>query len=166
MRKLTVVLLTAFFMAVSVVPSMAQSKVGVINLDDALVKTRLGKSAMSQLKRKFQSREKQLSAQESRLKTLREELSKSGILSDKAKREKATQFESQLQQFMNARNAFQQEFQAEQKRLLDPIVAKMQKAVDDYARQKGFDLILEARSVPYYKSELDITDKVIKLVDR
>ncbi len=166
MRKLTVALLTAFFMVATVVPCMAQSKVGIINLDDALMKTRLGKSAMSQLKSKFQSRETSLSTQENNLKTLRAELSKSGILSDKAKREKATQFESQLQQFMNARNAFQQEFQAEQKRLLDPIVAKMQKAVDDYARQKGFDLILESRSVPYYKSSLDITDEIIKIVDK
>jgi outer membrane protein len=91
-------ILRAFIvMALLAIPvaAQAQGKIGVVNLDDALGNSSAGKAAFSQLKSRFESREKALASQGEELKRMQNDLQKASVaLSADAKKSKAAEFET------------------------------------------------------------------------
>lgn len=147
-------------LAVLVVPmtAFAQGKIGIINLDDALSNSSAGKSALSGLKTKFESREKAIASQGEELKKMQDELQKKSVaLSQDAMKTKAADFEVKARKYLDDRNKLQQEEQQAQQGVLQPLLNRLQKVVSDYATQNGFTLILEARSVPFFDPKMDVT---------
>jgi outer membrane protein len=156
-------------LALLVVPvaAQAQGKVGVVNLDDALGNSSAGKSAFSQLKSRFESREKSLAAQGEDLKKMQEDLQKAGVaLSQEAKKSKAADFEGRARKYFDDQKRLQQEEQQAQQSVLQPLLNRLQKVLTDFASKNGYTIIMEARSVPYYDSKLDVTKAVQQEFDR
>ena len=155
-----VLMRTFIVLAVLVMPvaAFAQGKIGIINLDDALSNSSAGKSALSGLKTRFESREKALATQGEDLKKLQDELQKKSVaLSQDAMKAKAADFEAKARKYMEDRNKLQQEEQQSQQTVLQPLLSRLQKVVSDYAAKNGFTVILESRSVPYFDPKLDVT---------
>lgn len=156
-------------LAVLVVPmtAFAQGKIGIINLDDALSNSSAGKSALSGLKSRFESREKALAAQGEDLKKMQDELQKKSVaLSQDAMKSKAADFEAKARKYLEDRNKLQQEEQQAQQGVLQPLLNRLQKVVSDYAAKNGYSIILEARSVPYYDPKMDVTSAIRSQFDK
>ncbi|MEA4855516.1 MAG: OmpH family outer membrane protein [Solidesulfovibrio sp.] len=156
-------------LAFLVVPmtAFAQGKIGIINLDDALSNSSQGKSALSGLKTKFESREKALAAQGEDLKKMQDELQKKSVaLSQDAMKSKAADFENKARKYIEDRNKLQQEEQQAQQSVLQPLLSRLQKIVTEYASKNGYTVILEARSVPYYDPSMDVTAAIQAQFDK
>jgi outer membrane protein len=156
-------------LAVLMVPvaAQAQSKIGVVNLDDALGNSSAGKAAFSQLKSRFESREKALSAQGEELKKMQDDLQKTGVaLSQDAKKSKAAEFENKARTYFEEQKKLQQEEQQAQQSVLQPLLKRLQKVLTDYAGKNGYTIIMEARSVPYYDPKMDVTAAIQQEFDR
>lgn len=156
-------------LAVLMVPvaAQAQGKIGVVNLDDALGNSGAGKAALSQLKSRFESREKALAAQGDELKRMQEDLQKTGVaLSQDAKKNKAADFENKARRFFDDQKKLQQEEQQAQQSVLQPLLKRLQQVLTDYAGKNGYSIIMEARSVPYFDPKLDVTSAIQKEFDR
>ncbi|MFU2208479.1 OmpH family outer membrane protein [Solidesulfovibrio sp. C21] len=150
-------------LAILVVPvtAFAQGKIGIINLDDALSNSSVGKSALSGLKSRFESREKVIAAQGEDLKKMQNELQKKSVaLSQDAMKSKAADFEAKARKYLDDRNKLQQEEQQAQQGVLQPLLNRLQKVVAAYAAKNGYTIILEARSVPYYDPKMDVTSQI------
>ncbi|EFL50028.1 outer membrane chaperone Skp (OmpH) [Solidesulfovibrio fructosivorans JJ]] len=156
-------------LAILVVPvsAFAQGKIGIINLDDALSNSSVGKAALSGLKSRFESREKAIAAQGDNLKKMQNELQKKSVaLSQDAMKSKAADFEAKARKYLDDRNKLQQEEQQAQQGVLQPLLNRLQKVVSEYAAKNGYTIILEARSVPYYDPKMDVTSAVRAQFDR
>jgi outer membrane protein len=156
-------------LAFLVVPmtAFAQGKIGIINLDDALSNSSAGKSALSGLKSRFESREKAIAAQGEDLKKMQDELQKKSVaLSQDAMKSKAADFEAKARKYLEDRNKLQQEEQQAQQGVLQPLLNRLQKVVSEYAAKNGYSIILEARSVPYYDPKMDVTAEIRSQFDR
>jgi outer membrane protein len=156
-------------LAVLMVPvtALAQSKIGVVNLDDALGNSSAGKAAVSQLKSRFESREKALAAQGEDLKRMQDELQKAGVaLSQDAKKSKAADFENKARKYFDDQKKLQQEEQQAQQSVLQPLLNRLQKVLTDYASKNGFAVIMEARSVPFFDPKMDVTKAIQQEFDR
>ncbi len=156
-------------LAVLLVPvaAHAQGKIGIINLDDALSNSSAGKAALSQLKSRFESREKAIAAQGEELKKMQDELQKKSVaLSQDAMKSKAAEFEGKAHKYLEDRNKLQQEEQQAQQSVLQPLLNRLQKVVSDYANKNGYTIILEARSVPYFDPKMDVTSAIQQEFDR
>ena len=156
-------------LAFLVVPmtAFAQGKIGIINLDDALSNSSAGKSALSGLKSRFESREKAIAAQGEDLKRMQDELQKKSVaLSQDAMKSKAADFEAKARKYLDDRNKLQQEEQQAQQGVLQPLLNRLQKVVSEYAAKNGYSIILEARSVPYYDPKMDVTADIRAQFDR
>jgi outer membrane protein len=150
-------------LAVLMVPvaAQAQGKIGVVNLDDALGNSGAGKAAFSQLKSRFESREKALATQGEELKKMQDELQKTGVaLSQDAKKSKAADFENKARKYFDDQKKLQQEEQQAQQSVLQPLLKRLQQVLTDYAGKNGYSIIMEARSVPYYDTKMDVTAAV------
>lgn len=148
-------------------------KMGVVDPQAVLEKSKAGKKALDGLKEYVSTRQKLLSGDEEELrnteKTLKEQAAK---LSDTEKKEKETQFRTKVQEFQKRAQEFNQELQGKQKELVDEYMKKISSATKTVAEKGGFALVVDRGSeqtvkiVIYSKDTIDLTDQVIKEFDR
>jgi len=164
-------ILRAFIvLSILMVPVAAQAsggKIGVVNLDAALGNSSAGKSAFSQLKSRFEPREKALASQGESLKRMQEDLQKAGVaLSKDARQSKAAEFEGKARQYFEAQKQLQQDEQQAQKSVLQPLLDRLQRVLRTYADKNGYAVIMESRSVPYFDPKLDVTSAIQQEFDK
>jgi len=148
-------------------------KIGVIDPQAVLEKSRAGKKALDGLKEYVSSRQKLLSRDEEELrnteKTLKESAAK---LSESEKKDKEAQFRTKIQEYQKRAQEFNQDLQGKQKELVDDYMKKIASATQTVAEKGGFSLVVDKGSeqtikiVIYSKDTIDLTDQVIKEFDR
>jgi outer membrane protein len=148
-------------------------KMGVVDPQAVLEKSRAGKRALDTLKEYAATRQKLLAGDEEELKNLEKQLKEqeSG-LSETAKRDKQSQFRTKLQDYQKRAQEFNQELAGKQKELVDEYMKKISTATRTVAEKGGFTLVVDKGSentikiVIYHRDALDLTDQVIKEFDR
>ena len=148
-------------------------KMGVVDPQAVLEKSKAGKKALDGLKEYVSTRQKLLSADDEELrnteKTLKDQIAK---LSDTEKKEKETQFRAKVQDYQKRAQAFNQELQGKQKELVDDYMKKIASATQTVAEKGGFSIVVDKGSeqtvkiVIYNKDTIDLTDQVIKAFDQ
>jgi outer membrane protein len=148
-------------------------KMGVVDPQAVLEKSRAGKRALDTLKEYAGTRQKLLASDEEELKTLEKQLKEQeNSLSESQKRDKQGQFRTKLQDYQRRAQEFNQELTGKQKELVDEYMKKIGAATRTGAEKGGFTLVVDKGSettikiVIYYRDALDLTDQVIKEFDR
>ena len=122
-------------------------KMGVVDPQTVLEKSKAGRKALDGLKEYVSTRQKLLSRDEEELrnteKTLKEQLAK---LSDAEKKEKETQFRAKIQDYQKRAQEFNQELQGKQKELVDDYMKKISAATQTVAEKGGFSLVVDKGS--------------------
>jgi outer membrane protein len=148
-------------------------KMGVVDPQAVLEKSKAGKKALDGLKEYVSTRQKLLSRDEEELrnteKTIKEQLAK---LSEAEKKEKETLFRAKIQDYQKRAQEFNQELQGKQKELVDDYMKKIAAATQTVAEKGGFALVVDKGSeqtvkiVIYNKDAIDLTEQVTKEFDR
>ena len=140
-------------------------KIGVVDLDQAVMATENGKTAREQLERKKREAEAELEPMVERYRGLADEYQKKRVV---LAPEKLREMELDITELQSRIELKQKEVQnrlrVDLERLLGPIREKMVQVVEKIGRDEGFSLIL-MRATPgimYSREALDITDKVIE----
>ena len=161
------------FAAAGEVFAVEPAKVGVVDPQAVLEKSKAGRRALDALKEYAQARQKLLANDEEELKNLEKQLKdqESGM-SENAKRDKTGQFRNKLQDFQKRAQEFNQELAGKQKELVDEYMKKIGAATKVIAEKGGFTMVVDKGSdttikiVIYARETLDLTDQVIKEFDR
>ncbi|HET8580157.1 MAG TPA: OmpH family outer membrane protein [Nitrospiraceae bacterium] len=148
-------------------------KMGVVDPQAVLEKSRAGKRALDTLREYAGTRQRLLAKDEEDLKALEKQLKdqESGM-SDTQKRDKQGQFRTKIQDYQKRAQEFQQELAGKQKELVDDYMKKIQVATQSVAEKGGFSLVVDKGSdttlkiVIYNRDTIDLTDQVIKEFDR
>ncbi len=148
-------------------------KMGVVDPQSVLEKSKAGKKALEGLKEYVGIRQKLLAKDEEELrnyeKQLKDQLPK---LSETEKRDKETQFRAKIQDYQKRAQEFNQELQKKQKELVDEYMKKISAATQTTAEKGGFSLVVDKGSeqtvkiVIYNKDTIDLTEQVVKEFDR
>jgi len=151
----------------------ADFKMGVLDPQSVLEKSKAGKRALDGLKEYVSIRQKLLAKDEEDLrnqeKQFKEQASK---WSDAEKKEKETQFRTKVQDFQKRAQDFNQELQKKQKELVDEYMKKISVATQTVAEKGGVALVVDKGSeqtvkiVIYSKDTIDLTEQVVKEFDR
>jgi outer membrane protein len=149
------------------------AKVGVVDPQAVLEKSKAGRRALDALKEYAQARQKLLANDEEELKNLEKQLKdqESGM-SETLKREKTGQFRNKLQDFQKRAQEFNQELGVKQKELVDEYMKKIANATRTVAEKGGYTVVVDRGSdntikiVIYARDTLDLTDQVIREFDR
>lgn len=148
-------------------------KLGVVDPQAVLEKSKAGKRALETLKEYAATRQKLLAGDEEELKNLEKQLKEQeATLNEQQKRDKQNQFRSKLQDYQRRAQEFNQELGAKQKELVDDYMKKIQAATKTVAEKGGFTVVVDKGSestikiVLYNRDTLDLTDQVIKEFDR
>ena len=150
--------------------STAGTKVGVLNVRQAIVQTAEGKQASGELQGQFASRQTELENLNKQINDIRQRLQTNG---DKLSQEEAVrlqrQGESMQKQLTRKQEDYQEDVNASQQEVIDRIGRKMMDVLDRYARENAYTAIFDssAQGAPIYVSNgVDVTPEIIKLYDQ
>ena len=155
-------------------PTWAASsfKVGLIDPQRVIEKSRDGQRALATLKEHAAVRQKLLKADEEELKKLQEEGQNATNPSDSEKQALQENFQRKFQEYQKRGQEFQQELAQKQKDMVMEYMKKIEAATKAVAERHGFDLVIDKGSEStlkiaiYSKKGLDITDEVVKEFNR
>lgn len=158
--------LSFFFILIYCFPVF--SKVGYVDFDQVLQKTKEGRSLKKKLEKEFSNRQGQLQKTEKKLQEERQKFeSESSLLSDSEKRKRAQKLQMQFVEFQKKVEMSQKELQEYQMNLIKNIVEKMRPILGKMAKDKGYVRIDKfSENVLWVSDEVNLTDSVIKAYNK
>ena len=144
--------------------ALAQSKLGVVDTQRAIMETEDGLRAQATLKKLFDSRQRELDKKQDDLQKEREDIEKQkDVLSKGALAKRVEKWQREMVQLQTVFVEYNKELQKKQNELTQPIFQKAMGLIRRLATQEGFDMVVDKQAVPYVRSDLDLTDKIITL---
>jgi len=151
--------------------AQTHTKVGVINIQEALVSTKDGKKATQELDNKFLPEQKAFDARQNELIQLQDQLTKgSAVLSDEKRNELARDIDEKKKRLERDMQDAEDDLKAEQQKLLQSMAARMTAVISKYSQDNGFMLVIDIGNqntpVLFAAGGVDITQDVIELYDK
>lgn len=147
-------------------------KVGVLDLNEAVGRTKEGQKASEDLQAQFSPRNAELQKLAQEIQELENQLRmQERTLSDDARLQIARRIDQKRRTAQRLQEDFQADLQIVQNEHLGKIWANMQKVIDQYAREKGYGVVINSAAtnpspVIYAASAVDITEDIIRLYDQ
>jgi outer membrane protein len=152
-------------------PAWAQEKIGVIDMQRAIVSTVEGKKAevnftakLEQFRKNIEAKQKHIEDQQNKLKT------QDKVLNDTVKADISKDVEKSQTELTRVQEDAQKELDALRDELMRPIAQVAQAVVNAYAQEHGFTLIIDSsnpqnNSIIHVDEKADLTNEIIKLID-
>lgn len=147
-------------------PAAAQGKMAVIDVRRAMLETEEGLRLQASLKKLFDSRQVELDTKQRALADEQEKIEKedkAGKTPKDALQRRREALQRQAAEFQATMVDYQREMQRKETELTTPILQKVLGMVRRLAAQEGYEMILEKSAVPYFRADLEITDRVIQM---
>lgn len=144
----------------------AQSKFAVIDMRRAVLETEEGLRVQANLKKLFDSRQKELDQKQDAIQKEKEQLEKdmqSGKISKQQAQQRYENLQKQAIELQNLLVEFQREMQRKEGEMTTPIITRVMAIVRRIAAQDGYEMVLEKAAVPYFRSDLELTDRAIQM---
>jgi outer membrane protein len=164
-------LLITFFVVVAfTVPAFAADvKVGVLDLMKVIDLSEAGKKAKTEMNAKIKAAEAEVKKEQDKLLAMKAEIEKQApMLSPTALAEKQRDYEDKLLDFKRKLQDYEYELQSKDFELAQVILTQTKDIIDKIGKEEGYTIILERTNsaVLYFPSSVDITEKVIKEMNK
>ena len=151
--------------------SATGSKIGVINVRQAIASTGEGKQAGAELQTQFAPRQSELEALNKQINDLRSRIDAgTGKFSQDEQARLQREGEAKARQLQRKQDEYQEDVNAAQADVFDRIGRKMIDVLDRYARENGYVAVLDtsAQNTPilFASTNIDVTQDIVKLYDQ
>ena len=169
--KSRVFLWPALALACVSMASAQQGKFAVINIQGAIISTKDGQKAASELQAKTAPKKRELEQKQNDINVLQDQLNKgSNTLSDARKNELYKTIEDKKKNLQRDVEDAQSDLEAEQQKILQQLGQKIMAVVEKYARDNGITMVVDVSNpqspVLYASPSVDITKEIIELYDK
>lgn len=151
--------------------SPAPNKVGVIQIQTALLSTTEGKKAADDLQTRYEPKRQEIAEKQKELAALREQLNKgSNTMSNEAKQSLALEIDQKNRSLSRLAEDAQADFEQDRNRILQDLGQRMMVVIQKYAQDNGYSVILDISSpetpVLWASSAIDVTSDIVALYDK
>ena len=147
--------------------ALAQSKVGVINLQKAVLESAEIKAASAAMEARYKPRVSQLDQLNKEIQAIGDNLQKnSGKLTPQAEAGLQADGQRKQREAQRINEDLQADVERERNDILTKSTTKMQTVVKQVADAKGLDIVIDVPYAVYFKAALDITNDVIAAYDK
>lgn len=149
------------------VPATATSpKIGIINMQQAILASNEGRRDFETLQKKFEPKQSELKGMNDEVEGLKKQLNTQGDkLNDEARSNLVKSIESKQKSLQRSLEDAQGDFQAQQNDILNRIGQKMMEVLDKYARENGYTMILDVSNpsspVLWAGASSDVTKAIV-----
>lgn len=169
--KLIATTLAACGLAAALGAQQQPTKVGIIHIQQAIISTKDGQKAATDLQERFDPKRKELERKQSEIQALQDQLRRgANTLSEEARQKLMREIDARTRALNRETEDAQAEFDQEQQKILQELGGRLMQIIDKYARDNGFALILDVSSpqtpVLYAANSIDITQAIVELYDK
>ena len=171
MKRQIAIRLAACWLAVAASGQPAAHKIGVINVQKALITTKDGQKALQDLQARVAPKQKEFEARQQVISQLEDQLKRgANLLADDKKVELAREIDGKKKKLERDTQDAQEDVQAKQQQVLQNLSQKLMTVLSKYAKENQFLLIVESgeqgTQVIYAAESIDITNDVVGLYDK
>jgi len=146
-------------------PASVTTKVGIINVQQAILLTNEGKQDLGNLEKKFEPKRSELQNLSKEVEDLKKQLSTQGDkLNEDAKNKLAKDIDSKSKTLQRNLEDAQQDFQSQQGEIVNKIGGKLMDVIDKYAKSNGYVAILDVSNpqspVLWAAANIDVTKEI------
>ena len=150
---------------------MAPTKIGIIEIQNALVSTKDGQKAMVEFQTKLEPRKRELEKKAGDIRELQDKLQRGGAaMAEAAKQDLTRQIDQKTKLYNRDMQDAQDEADQEQRKIIDELSQKLTPVIDKFAQANGYAVILDVSSpqtpVMYASASVNITKDIIDLYDK
>ena len=156
-----------------VLPAAAQSpgKVGVINIQSAIVSTKDGQKAASDIQTRFSPKKGELDKRQADISQLQDQLNRGrNTLSEEARQNLVREIDQKTKSLNRDTEDARAELDQEEQKIMGELGGRIMSVIDKYAKDNGYNLILDVSNpqtpVLYASNTIDITKDIIDLYDK
>ena len=139
-------------------------KIGLVDLQRVLVESKKGKEPLAKLKADMDAKNRDLEAQEKRVRQMEADFEKQqSVLSEAARKEKQKAIQKAQVDLSRTVDDLKREFGERERELRQRLVREVQTVVQEYGKKNGYVLIMEMRAagVMYSSEGADISKEII-----
>lgn len=158
-----VLFLAVAFVLLFQVAAFAEVKIGVVNVQKAVLTSDYGKEMQQKLKAKFEPMSKEIEREANEIKKMETEMKNQDLaLKLDAKQDRQREFRRKLRDHQDSVVAYRQKLQADNQKLRKPIIEKLSQVIKTYGKKNNYTVILQVTPGVLYGAEgVDVTDEVI-----
>jgi outer membrane protein len=150
---------------------VAATKVAIIHVQNAILSTKDGQKAASELQGRFAPKKAEIDKKQSDIAALQEQLRKgSATMSEDAKAKLMRDIDANNKGLQRDTEDAQAELDSEQSKLMQELGNKVMAVIEKYATANGFALVLDVSNpqtpVLWASQTIDITTEIVKLYDQ
>lgn len=125
-------------------PTAAPPKVGIVNIQEAIVTSNEGKKEVDALQQKFTPKQNEIKGQADEIEALQKQLDAQGAtLSDEERASRARTIEAKKKIFQRNLDDAKSEYQQAEQEVGSRIYQKMSKVLDKLATERGYAVVLD-----------------------
>lgn len=149
----------------------ANTKIAIINIQDAITRTLEGQKLAKDLQGKYGPTRDKLGRLQNEIQSLRDQLSRgANTMSDEARNKLGRELQNKERDLQRDTEDAQLEFNQAQQLALNDISGKLMTVIDKYAKENSFAIVFDVSSpqspVLYAVNEILITNNIIELYDQ
>lgn len=169
MKKIIVLMAMAMFVSASLCGMVQEKayakeyKIGYVDLAKVFDEYKKTKDSEKVLGEKGKIKEDERKKMVDELRKLKDE---QALLSEKAKVEKQTIIDNKVKLLQDFDRKTRDELIKERNDLLGGILKDIEKIVTDYAKEQGYDIVLNSRMLLYGSEQHDLTAEVLKRLNK
>jgi outer membrane protein len=164
MKKFVIYLIFSFFIFFN---AFGNEKVAFINIDRILNESSIGKSFIDELKKirlenekKIQFKKDEILKQETEIKKLK------NVISEKDFQNKVKILKNDVNKFNNNKKIFEQNFNKKRQEMFANLMKKISPIVESYMSENSISIVIDKKNVFIAKSNYDITNNIIDLINK
>ncbi len=163
-RKLFVTAAFALWLVVPAGAALAQSKIGVVQIERIVRDSGPALRAQKKLEAEFAKREADGRKTADQLKRMQDELDKDGVtMSESQRRTKEREFNELSREFQRKQREYQEDVNQRRNEELSQLIEQANRIIRQIAEAEKYDIIFQEAA--YANPRIDITDKVIKALE-
>jgi outer membrane protein len=144
-----------------------QTKVAVINFQNAVLSTGEMQKALKDIQAKYKPRQDVIQKGQQELSDIQTQLNASqGKLSQAGEADLQARGQRKQTQLQRLNDDLTADFEADRDEAVRRASTRMQELLKKVAEEKGLDLVVDSAAAPFFKSGIDITDQVVAAFDK
>jgi outer membrane protein len=153
-------------------PALAQNpKVGVINLQSAIVSTKDGQKAANEIQSRFNPKKADLDKRQSDIAQLQNQLNQGqNTLSEDARQKLVREIDQKTKSLNRDTEDARAELDQDEQKIMNELGSRIVAVIDKFAKDNGYVMILDVSSpqtpVMFASNTIDVTRDIIELYDK
>lgn len=155
------------FFSIPVCLHAADVKIGIVDFQAVVEKSQPGQAIETELKTEGQRMEAELTKDKEELEALKEKLEREAmVMSREAREEKEIEFRVKARNLQEKEKRYRGQFVGKQRQEVDKLRRVVLEIAQEIGEKEGFTMILSKAGVLFHDTSVDLTDKVVQLLNK